>query len=164
MLRKLVCFIFAACILYAVPAHAVSKNKFESMIKSYIQDEVTVAVQRECINYNAQPPKGIIPHIAQFDRGWCGIVLEFYGGCDPRVVAVAADMIAEQSYHLLKWLGMSDRQMQQADLYIAVLPATKNKKGKVIAYDGSVIYWEGTTRKHITISADKLQHGAANNL
>ena len=163
MLKKLIFILFAACILYAVPAHAVSKNQFESRMRSYIQNDVTEKVYRECRYYNAQRPREIIPHFVKFDREECGIVLDFFGGCDPRVVKTAADMIAVEANEILNWLGMSDRQMQQADFYITVLPVTKNNNGKVISYDGSVIYWQGTTKKHISISAEKLQ-GAANNL
>ncbi len=163
MVKKLICFIFAVCILYTVPAHAASKAQFEIMIKQYIQNEVAEAVHRECIYYNAQPPQKIYPLIPKFDNEECGIVLDFLGGCDPRVVSVAADMIALETYNILKRLGMSDRQMQQADYYITVLPVTKNKNGNVIAYDGSVIYWKGTNKKLISISAEKLQ-GAANKL
>ena len=72
-------------------------------------------------------------------------------------------MIALETYDILKSLGMSDKQMQQADFYITVLPVTKNRNGKVIAYDGSVIYWKGTNKKLISISAEKLQ-GVANKL
>lgn len=163
MLKKLIFILFAACILYAVPAHAVSKNQFESIMRSYIQNDVTEKVYRECRYYNAQRPREIIPHFVKFDREECGIVLDFFGGCDPRVVKTAADMIAVEANEILNWLGMSDRQMQQADFYITVLPVTKNNNGKVISYDGSVIYWQGTTKKHISISAEKLQ-GVANNM
>ena len=158
MLKKLICVIFAACIVYtAVPAHALDKQQLQTILKQYIENTVFDAIDRECLYYNAQPPERIRVLVSSLDEKICGIMLDFCDGCDPRVVAVAADMVALESVNILNRLGISNRAMQQANFGIIVMPVTQNSRGKWVAYDNSTIHWEEST-------TPKLERDPAHNL
>ena len=100
MLNKLICIIFSACIVCTVPAYAVSTDQLESRLKPYIQNTVHAALQEECAEYNAQPPSEIEVRVARLDKERCGILLIISGPGDPRIVAVAADMVAVESVNI----------------------------------------------------------------
>ncbi len=161
MLKKLICIIFAACIVYTVPAYAISTDQLESRLKPYIQNKVYAALQEECAEYNEQPPHEIDARVGRLDKERCGIILFISGPGDPRVVAVAADMIAVESVNILNKLGMSDKAMQRAGFRISVMPITQNRNGKWSAYDASIFFWEGTKPKLEWLDADTV-HNALN--
>lgn len=156
MVRKIICILFAACILYSVPAYAVSKDQLENRLKPYIQNTVHAALQEECAEYNVQPPSEIDVRVARLDNHRCGIFLIISGPGDPRVIAVAADMVAVESVNILNKLGMSDKAMQKARFRVSVMPITQNRNGKWSAYDASICFWEGTKPKLEWLDADTV--------
>ncbi len=156
MLKKLICIIFAACIVYTVPAYAISTDQLQSRLVPYMQNKVQAALLKECAEYNAQPPHKIEVCVMRLDKERCGILLIIYGPGDPRVVAVAADMVAVETSNILPKLGMSDKAMQRAGFRISVMPITKNINGKWSAYDASILFWEGTEPKLEWIDADTV--------
>ncbi len=157
MLKKIIFFIFTACILYAVPAHAVSTKQLQDSLVQHMTGKVAAAIDKECINYNAQPPENIDIFVSTLDKEHCGIVLDIKGGCDPRVVTVIADMVAVETSKILPKLGLSEKKMQQTKFFILVIPVTENSMGKYVAYDASLLYWDGTTPKLDWEPAHKVQ-------
>ncbi len=157
MLKKLICIIFSACMLYTVPAHAVSTKQLQDSLVHHMTDKIATAVHKECINYNAMPPENIEIFVSILDKEHCGIILDIKGGCDPRVVTVIADMVAVETSKILPKLGLSEKKMQQTKFFIMVIPVTKNSMGRWVAYDASLLYWDGTTPKLDWEPAHKVQ-------
>ncbi len=143
MLKKLICIIFAACILHAVPAHADYINQLENGLNQYIQNELTKEIQRDYPGYNTHE---IGARVARFnDR--CAVIVDISSGPDdPRIISLIADHIAYETYSILKNLGLTDRTSQQLNLMLIAIPI-KNKIDNWIFYDASIVYWEGANLK-----------------
>ncbi len=148
MLKKLICFILVACIVYtAVPAHAYYISQMESCLKQYIQDELPKTIQREYPGCNILQLNEIEAHVARFnDR--CAVIVDISSSLDDsRIISTIADNIAYETYMILRKLGLTERTRQKLNLMLIAIPITKNENGEWIFYDTSVIYWDGQWQK-----------------